>query len=153
AVLTTGVLGLYYAESRVNLVPSQILAESRERIFMKGFLAFAKKPVFGWGWAQYSQIFAQTDWPVHYSAEPYVDRAHSSILEVALGGGIIAVSIYLFLISSAIYKLVLSKGEFAKIVGVMLVVYLVHSQTNVTSVAEELFMWYAIGIAITLDRA
>lgn len=144
-LLVIVVVGLYAYDYESRLLPLQVVAESRQRIIMKGLIAITQKPLFGWGWAQFPVAFTQIDWPEHFYTEAYVDRAHSSILELAVSGGFVSLIIYLIIIATSIWKL-MRGSNFARIVGMSLIVYLIHSQTNVTSVAQELFMWFAVGI-------
>jgi O-antigen ligase len=152
AILLITVVSLYFRDYRSQLAPLQVVAESRTRILMKGLIAVIQRPLVGWGWTQFLVAFKQIDWPEHYLIEANVDRAHSSILEMGVSGGIVALITYLAILGISICKLMKSKHPFAKTMGVMLIVYLVHSQTNVTSVAEELFMWFGVGMATKFSQ-
>ena len=37
----------------IENLPNKFIAESRVRIYTKGFLAFTKRPILGWGWANF----------------------------------------------------------------------------------------------------
>lgn len=123
-----------------------IVAERRERIIAKALLGIAARPLTGWGVAQYDQVFATMIWPTKYEIEPYVDRAHSSILELGVAGGIPALAIGTYLIWMSVGSL---KGRADRQLWLtVLAVYLVHSQTNVTSVVEEVYLALTLGVAL-----
>lgn len=115
-------------------------AEARERIVMKGLLAWQKRPVFGWGWANFDQAFQSVNWPEKYNTDIYVDKAHSGLLEVLVTTGIVGLGFYLAMIILMLKRL---SGYYL----LMLVIWLVHSQTNVISVSEELLFWILLGVS------
>lgn len=117
-------------------------AEARERIVMKGILAWSQRPVFGWGWANFGQAWKAIDWPEKYNADIYVDKAHSTLLEILVTTGLIGLIGYVWLI----------KLMWPRIPGqtylLMLILYIVHSQTNIISVSEELLFWIILGLSL-----
>lgn len=149
-VVVIGVAGLYNHEYRANAKPGYIVAESRSRILTKAMIAISQKPVLGWGWAQFDQAFAQIDYPTHYLVDAYVDRTHSSILEFGVAGGIPALILYIGILGISIVALLSSKHEIDHVLGYVLLLYLVLSQTNITSVAADWLMWWGVGRAISL---
>ncbi len=123
-------------------------AESRERIWMKAVLAMREKPLLGWGYGQFSRAFATIDWPVHYSADVYVDRPHSSLLDYGVAGGIPAMIAYGYIAVQTSLLLLRDKSTTAKTLGMVVVLYMVQSQTNVTSVVQDWLFFAGVGAAI-----
>lgn len=117
-------------------------AESRERIYAKGLLAYSKRPLLGYGWSNFDYAFASVDWPIHFENDVYVDKAHSSILEVMVATGLFGLVVYLAIIFKVIKKF--SQNKFMLLGFVLLVL---HMQTNVISISEELIFWLYISIA------
>jgi len=124
------------------------LPESRERIFIKGILAFETKPIIGWGWANFDHAFEATPWPFKVRFDVYVDKAHSGLLEVLVTTGILGLIAYLGIILRVLWRLYRQKQ---KILILVFLLFLFHSQTNVISVAEELVFWLIIGITANGD--
>ncbi|MBI2052012.1 O-antigen ligase family protein [Candidatus Roizmanbacteria bacterium] len=121
------------------------LPEGRERIFVRGVLAFSKKPVLGWGWANFDYAFKSVDWPMKYEFDKYVDKAHSSVLEALVTTGILGFLAYLFIIGYALLRFVKDKRLPFYLFAAFLL-FLIHSQTNVISISEELMFWLLLGI-------
>jgi len=152
AVLVCLGLGWLYQIEQVRLNPQNIVvAEGRERIWKKAIIAIEKKPIIGWGWAQFGRAFKTIDWPVPYSADVHVDRTHASITEYAVAGGIPALSLFIFIVFTSVGVLLKDKQMHSQVLGLVLVLYLIYSQTNVTSVAVEWLFYLAIGEAISLQ--
>lgn len=144
------IVGLYGREYYIKAKPGYIVAESRQRIFGKALIAITQKPIIGWGWAQFDRAFAQIDYPTHFLVDAYVDRTHSSILEYTIAGGIPALALYLAIMGMAI-KALLTSGNFNdQILGYVLLLYFVVSQTNITSVTADWLMWWGVGRAVSL---
>lgn len=133
-------------------VPASRLAEGRQRIFMKGILGFVKRPVLGWGWANFDSAFRSVDWPYKFDIDVYVDKAHSQLLEVLVTTGIAGFLAYTVFLWSVVSRLVhrYTKAEIGeqKQWALMLLsiffLYLIHSQTNITSIAEEVIFWTVV---------
>lgn len=115
--------------------------ESRERIIRSVLNGAWQRPLTGWGWANIDYAFDADPWPMKFQPDIYLDKAHSIILEVFAATGIIGLTIYLFLIGRAVW---LSRRT---AVFLPLVLYLLYSQTNVTSIATEVIFWLTLGIA------
>ena len=88
-----------------------------------------------------------------YQHDIYLDKAHSSILEVFATTGIIGLSIYLCIIIYVLRRLFLlafqtdrSQQLWYKTILLVFLLFLFHSQTNVISIAEELYFWFVIGV-------
>jgi len=117
-------------------------AESRERIVVKGLLAFSKKPLLGWGWANFDHAFESVDWPMKLDSDVYVDKAHSNLLEILVTAGILGFIIYLLIIFRTLILLFDKKVFF-----LTFLLFLFHSQTNVISINEEMMFWLILAIA------
>lgn len=144
----------------VRSIPPQLLAESRPRIFMKGFLGWAERPVLGWGWANFNNAFSAADWPYHFEYDAYVDKAHAHILEVLATTGAIGLASYtimLYLIGRQLWRNSRQGSHSQRLVYQSLflsfILYVMHSQTNVTSIAEELIFWFIVGASISTAGA
>jgi O-antigen ligase len=59
-------LGLLLTASLLYLRqnPQQSSPEERLRIITKGIMAFEKRPIFGWGWANFDYAFESVSWPI-----------------------------------------------------------------------------------------
>jgi len=125
----------------------EFVAESRERILMKGWLGWQKRPIFGWGWANYDYAFKSIDWPFKLDADVYVDKAHSSLLEVLVTTGVVGVIVYLGMIIRTIKLLIKKRLMINKYFLFVFLLWLVHSQTNVISISEELIFWLIMAMA------
>lgn len=150
------ILLIAYSLIKSAALPPQILAESRQRIFMKGLLAFARKPVNGWGWADFDHAFTSIDWPYHFQTDAYVDKAHSNLLEILTTTGITGFIAYSALLFAAGKRLLANyrnnpASEFAFTLLAAFVLYIFHTQTNVTSIAEELVLWTVLGLMTEAD--
>lgn len=127
------------------------VSETRARIFTKAALAIAAKPVIGWGWATFADTFRTLDWPVPYEVDSPVDRTHSSLLDIGVSNGLVGLALFLAVCYTAARSLWKSPGHTAHIFFMFMTLYLVHSQTNITSIAEDIFFYWAIGAAIGSD--
>lgn len=128
------------------------ISENRARIFMKGFLAFTQKPLFGWGWANFDYAFTAVDWPEKFLVDVYVDKAHSGLLEVLVTTGLLGFGFYLAIIIRTWQVLVRTMARDKKerfwleTIFLVFFLYFFHSQTNVISIAEEVIFWSILGI-------
>ncbi len=126
--------------------------ESRERIIVKGFRGFLQQPILGWGWANFDYAFDSNVWPIKLDNDVYVDKAHSTLLEVLVTTGVVGLAAYLGLVGWAGWRLVRDiaidkdKGMWGKTLFLVFMLYLFHSQTNVISIGEELMFWLVLGI-------
>jgi len=120
---------------------------NRRRILTKGFLAFQQKPLLGWGWANFDHAFDETIWPIKYEHDIYVDKAHSTLLEVLTTTGIVGVIFYIAIVVKAGSNLYKEKSIESQFLLLTLLVFIIHSQTNVISIAEEVVFWIILGIS------
>lgn len=145
-------ISIFFIINQRNIVeslPNKFIAESRVRIFTKGFLGFMQRPIFGWGWANFDYAFESVDWPVHFETDIYVDKAHSHFLEVLVATGAGGLIIYLTLLFLTIKTLIIRKDFLSKTYLITFLVFIFHSQTNVISISEEIIFWLILGYAIT----
>lgn len=125
-----------YKTSKLGFLP-----EGRERILVKAFLAFQEKPIIGWGWANFDRAFNAYKWPYPILHDVYVDKAHSIMVEVLVTTGAIGFITY---ISLNFYLILRSSTQ--KFLFLFLLIYLLHSQTNIISISEEYLYWFVVGI-------
>lgn len=144
------VIGFHYYQ--VSKIFSPDFPESRIRIISQGLLAFWEKPILGWGWANFDKAFAAVVWLAKFRFDVYVDKAHSHLLEILTTTGILGFISYLVLLNRAIRILVrkihnstASKSVYQTLLF-SLILFLVHSQTNVISISEEIIFWLILGI-------
>lgn len=130
-----------------------LVAEGRERVFRKIVGGTFKKPLLGYGLANADHAFEAYEWPIKLNNDIYVDKAHSQVLEVFATTGVFGLVVYLFMVGIVCLKLA-KKIKTERFLGwntillVTLLTYLVHSQTNVTSIAEEAIFWFVVGLAL-----
>lgn len=121
--------------------------EGRERIFKRGVIAWAKRPIFGWGWANFDYAFESVNWPIKFNNDVYVDKAHTHLLEVLVAEGVVGFLVYATIILKLGERLWLKvKGKWEKTLFLVFLLFLFHSQTNVISINEELIFWLILGI-------
>ncbi len=131
---------------------SNLYPESRTRVLVHGLLAVVKRPFFGWGWANFDYAFSAVSWPYKFQNDIYYDKAHSNLLEVLTTTGIFGLACYIFLImrifQNLFKKIVKSSDLFSEMLMIIFLLFIIHSQTNVLSINEELFFWLIGGIAV-----
>ncbi len=148
-ISTLGIMMIFAAAYFWKTVWSQpysrrpFVPESRERIIRSVLNGVWQRPLTGWGWANVDYAFETNPWPMKFQSDIYLDKAHSTILEVFATTGVIGLAIYLLLISRAVW---LSRRT---TIFLPLVLYLFYSQTNVTSIATEVIFWMILGIALS----
>lgn len=129
----------------MNLQKGSFIAESRERIIIKGSLAFTKRPIFGWGIANYDHAFDSIDWPIKLEHDVYVDKAHSTLMETLVTTGVLGFLGYVGILGRLFQRLIRER-IMKNILFIALLVYIIHAQTNIISIAEELIFWIILGI-------
>lgn len=133
----------FFKQYKSQIVPNRIGAEGRTRIFTKAIIGFSQKPLLGWGWANFDYLFASIDWPIKLGNDVYVDKPHSTILEIATTTGIFGLIIYLAILTQGL--ILLYKKE--KYLCLVFLLFILHSQTNIISSAEEVIFWISLGVA------
>lgn len=154
-----GVLGIFLIiflnkELRVS-GEKYFFPESRGRIIVRGLNAFVKKPIFGWGIANFDYAYESNFYPMRYEQDVYVDKAHSNLLEVLVTMGIVGFLIYsgiILGILGILGRLGREKTNFEKILLISFLLFLFHSQTNIISINEEIFFWMIAGIGFSLRK-
>lgn len=126
----------------------RVSAESRERIFHRALMGWQKRPVLGWGVANVDHAIQSADWPMPVLHDVYVDKAHSTILESLVTTGVIGSLVYLTLTGYLGWRLYHRK-EYVWLT--VLILYFFHAQTNVISIAEEIYFWLALGVGMRKD--
>lgn len=147
--LIFGLFVLYFGSNLFRNRASQFdfFPQSRTRIFTKGILAFTKKPLFGWGVANFDYAFESVDWPLKVENDVYVDRAHSVMLEILVTMGIAGLIGYLLFIGIILKSFLGGEASSEKrILFLALLLYFIHSQTNIISINEEMIFWLIAGI-------
>lgn len=139
-----GILGLYFVFPPKE---SEFMPGGRERIFRKGIIAFTKRPILGWGWANFDYAFESATWPIKFNQDVYVDKAHSNLLEVLVTTGLVGFTIYLLMIIWIIREIRVIREPWRRTILMSFLLFLFHSQTNVISINEELIFWLILGIA------
>lgn len=142
------VAGVYFRMNKER----GFVAEGRERIIRRILLGVGKRPIYGWGWANADYAFEAVAWPIPLQHDVYVDKAHSMLLEVLATTGIVGLAIYVGIIVRTFFLLTLkvknkSHDYWPKILLLVFILYIFHSQTNVISINEEVIFWVIAGIA------
>lgn len=130
--------------------------QGRDRIYRKVFVGALKRPIFGWGWANVDYAFESNDWPIKVYHDVYVDKAHNLFLEVFASGGTVGLGIFSVLIFLVFRKRLSAyrrrKNDWNYTLLTTFIVYLLHAQTNVISIAEEIVFWLILGISLTFKN-
>ncbi len=141
-------LGFFTTKIYFNPI-TQYQAESRARIFATLGLSINTQPL-GWGWANIDQAFIQhKNWPVPRNHDIYLDKAHSEWLEMAVTTGILGLISFLFLQVIVVKKFFISRSDYlSQIALISIITYIIHSQTNITSISEQIIFWFLVGFAL-----
>lgn len=149
--LVAGIILYGWSVNYLQTNSESFIAEGRVRIYRNILIASLSRPLIGYGWANIDVAFQSVQWPTKFNDDVYVDKAHSQLLEVFASAGFVGLVTYILLITVLIKKLVkLSKldKQWALVTGMVLVMYLLHSQTNVISISEDLAFWTVTGILL-----
>lgn len=125
---------------------SGLVYEGRERLFRKSWLAFLQKPVLGWGVANFDKAFDAVDWPIRINNDIYADKAHSNLVEMLVTGGLITLGAYFLFLKQLLMNLYLRMNRGGGFLLLSVLMYLIQSQTNVTSVSEEVLFWVIVAL-------
>lgn len=123
------------------------LTGSRERIYVRGVLAFLERPLTGYGLENYERAVRRIDYPfkIPQELEERTDKAHNEILEILLSSGLIGLGLWVLLITWTIRAFWPNKILLAS-----LLIFLLKAQTNVTSTSEYVLFWILVGLAMKI---
>jgi O-antigen ligase len=133
---------------QMEIRPDLVEQRTRERILAKGLKAFMKRPLLGWGWANFDYAFEATDWPKKLTIDVYVDKAHSSFIEILVTLGVSGFLVYVMMLKRIFQKLYFSDETdwWRQSLFLAFLVLVFHSQTNIVSIGEEALFWLILGI-------
>lgn len=126
--------------------------EGRARIVARALGAVRERPFLGWGYANVDKAIESVVWPMPYLHDVYVDKAHGLVLEYVVTIGVVGLGVYGGLVGVLLVSLMGKRRQGEKGIwrhGIWLSVlglYLLHSQTNVISINEEMLFWVVVGI-------
>jgi len=131
------------------------IAESRTRIYMRSMIGVVRRPFLGWGWANADSAINSSVWPLPITFDVYVDKAHSHVLEVLVTSGIFGLLIYILIIVRVYWILIrlfqrsshANERLWYETWILVFSLFIIHSQTNVISINQEIFFWLTAGIA------
>ncbi len=142
-------IGLLWLRDYSIQSSTSLIAEGRARIFINGLQGFAQSSLLGYGWANFDAAFQKGTWPMRLNNDVYVDKAHSEFLEVLVATGAIGFLAYLAFIYNLYRKLKTGlKTDWGHTLFAVFVIYLLHSQTNVTSITEQILFWFVVGVSL-----
>jgi len=117
AVMIALAIGFYFAKDTKFITQSPTLArvrnisiasddaQARFHIWSLSFSAFKERPIFGWGPENFAVVFSKYYDPRLWSREPWFDRAHNSVLDWLIQGGILGLAAYLGIFASSVWLL------------------------------------------------
>lgn len=136
-------------------VTTDFVAESRQRIAAKLWLALPSHLWVGWGWSRVSSAFASSTWPYPVLYDVNVDKAHALFLELLVTTGVVGFVIFVFLLvrtwvnlSTISNQSTAFEKSLRQVLLMILVLYIVHAQTNVISITEEMLFWLVVGVSL-----
>lgn len=128
--------------------------ENRLRIWRNGLMAFLKRPVTGWGLENFEYAFSSVLQPAKdfIFNDLRVDKAHNEFIEILVASGLIGFCLFLIIIIFALtslwQKMKTSKNkDWWLAVFLSLSLFIVRSQLNPVSIAEQALFWFLIGLA------
>lgn len=116
-----------------NISLTDITAQNRFIVWGTGWQAFLERPLLGWGWENFNAAFNQNFNPAiarDVGSQPWYDRAHNVIVEVAVATGILGLLAYLAIFAWSIkllWQKIKTSNQFfnsSLILIVLLIVYL-----------------------------
>lgn len=120
--------------------------EARGRIWRRAVMGtLIHRPLFGFGYAQVDKAIETVDWPYRVRFDVYVDRAHSSVVDMFAETGIVGLGTYLWIVGYVILLLARSTdGTWGWIAAIVFAAL----QLNVTSISLEMIWWIGVGLAL-----
>jgi len=132
----------------------------RMKFWLASLDAIKKRPVFGYGLDNLSDVFVKyykKDWPVNGFVNDYPDRAHNIILDSLLFGGIIGLILYLALLY-LFYKLAIKNILEKKEPGISLAIiigvsgYLVSLLFGFSIVVTNIYFWLYFALIVLYSK-
>jgi O-antigen ligase len=132
-------------------VSDGFVAEGRGRIWRQTLSGALKRPLTGYGLTNVDYAFEAGDWPIQFEEDIYLDKAHMMLLEIAATTGVFGFVTYLGLLTCTGYGIWRQYGRGTDrtwwwATGAVLGLFVLHSQTNVLSISEEMLFWLVVGI-------
>jgi len=150
-LVIVGILSVFVSIWLNNLKSKkEYVAESRVRIYRNVFLGSLKRPVLGYGWANSDYAFESIVWPLKFNNDVYVDKVHMLFLEIFATTGILGLIAYLYFLFSLFKRLINKNNLWTRVLLTSFLMYLIYSQTNVTSISYEFIFWLIVGIILSL---
>lgn len=131
--------------------------ESRARIWSILWASVESRPLLGWGWANTDYAFSASQSILKFPQDVYVDKSHSHWLEMLVTTGILGLISYLFLqgmVSWYLWREMRREnfnGWYATMFSCWFL-FVIHSQLNIISIAEEIIFWIAISLVLVERR-
>jgi O-antigen ligase len=119
-------------------------AEGRGRIWRRGAMAVMEKPILGWGVARFAEAIEAYHWPLRVDDDVYIDKAHASLVEVAVTTGLLGLMIYVWMFGVSMRLGWRTEADWWWVV----VVYVLVSQLNIISISTEVVGWIGMGMAL-----
>jgi len=116
---------------------------SRLTLWKVAFEAWKERPILGWGQENFLYAYTQYYDPILDTADPWYDRAHSTIFEYLVAGGLFGLVTYLLVFCVAIYS-AWRLPEAAIIIGFM-VAHGVQSAFNFDTLGTYIMLGLVLG--------
>ncbi len=142
------IIFVFWFYSWVTFVPrtDPVFAASRQRMWVRGSVAFLNRPINGYGLENFSLAISKITYPkkIDSHGEVYVDKAHNETLEILVASGIPGFSLWvlIFLFACRNYY---KKKQFLFLAA--LLIFFFKSQTNIVSVSEYTLFWVLVGFS------
>jgi len=143
-----------YSVNRLFLLESYTQLSARSMVWNIGLKGFQERPVFGWGWENYQNIF-QKYYEKPVEGEKYFDRSHNQIVDILALTGIVgfisylAIWITLFVLLGK--KLWQRSSMFSKFASASLIAlflaYFIQNLTVFDTPAPLIMLYFFFGIA------
>ena len=99
-----------------TLTTENIKSQGRYYVWPMAIKGIGEKPFFGWGQEGFNYVFNKNYNPAMYSQEQWFDRAHNTILDWAIAGGLLGLIGYLSLFVAVLYCLWKKNGDYLSVV-------------------------------------
>ena len=85
---------------------------TKRHLWLAALKGFREKPVLGWGQEGFSNVFNKYYDAGSYNGEQWFDRAHNTLLDVLVAGGLLGLSAYLSIFIAAAVVIVRKRNKF-----------------------------------------